>query len=54
MKWLLARLAEPSTWAGIGLFATQIVPAVVTHNPVAIVTVLAGAVSAFTSEKSAA
>lgn len=26
MKWLFQRLAEPSTWAGLGLALTQILP----------------------------
>lgn len=54
MKWLLARLTEPSTWAGIGVFASQILPAIATHNPVAIVGVVVGALAAVAPEKSAA
>ncbi|MGN6526699.1 MAG: hypothetical protein ACTHL8_09940 [Burkholderiaceae bacterium] len=54
MKWLIARLAEPSTWAGLGVFATQIIPAIQTHNTGAIVATVLGAVSAIVPEKSGA
>jgi hypothetical protein len=54
MKWLLARLSEPSTWAGLGLFASQLLPAIATHNPVAIVGAVAGALAAVTPEKTPA
>ena len=53
MKWLLARLSEPSTWAGIGLFATQVLPAFQTHSAPAIVGAVVGALATVTSEKSA-
>lgn len=53
MKWLFARLSEPSTWAGIAAAATQIAPAVATHNAVAIGVTLAGIVAAALPEKSA-
>lgn len=54
MKWFLARLTEPSTWAGIGVFASQLLPAIATHNPVAIVGVIAGALAAVTPEQTPA
>jgi hypothetical protein len=54
MKWLLARLAEPSTWAGLAVFASQVLPAVATHNPLAIAAAVGGALAAVTPEKSAA
>jgi hypothetical protein len=45
MKWLLARLSEPSTWAGIGALAVSIIPAVQSHDVGAIVGTVAGAVA---------
>jgi hypothetical protein len=54
MKWLLARLSEPSTWAGVGVFASQLLPAIATHNPIAIVGVIAGALAAVTPEQAPA
>lgn len=51
MKWLLARLSEPSTWAGIGLFATQVLPAIQTHSTPAILGALVGAIATVTSEQ---
>jgi hypothetical protein len=50
MNWIFARLAEPSTWAGIGVFATHISAAVATHDPVAVVATVAGALAAIKSE----
>lgn len=54
MKWLLARLREPSTWAGLAAFAGAVAPAVQTHNTGAIVVSVLGAVAAVTSDKPAA
>ena len=54
MKWFIARLSEPSTWAGIAVFASQILPAIATHNPVAIIAAVGGAVAAVTPEKAPA
>jgi hypothetical protein len=54
MKWLIARLAEPSTWAGIGLFATQVIPAVQSHSVPAIVGAVVGALAAAAPERSGA
>jgi len=48
MNWFLARLAEPSTWAGAGLAASQIVAAVHTRDVVSIVGTVAGIVAAVT------
>lgn len=54
MKWFIARLSEPSTWAGIGLFATQVLPAFQTHSTANVVGAILGAAAAVTSEKAAA
>ena len=51
MRYLFARLAEPSTWAGIGLFVAHLAPAVVAHDPVAIVGCVAGALAATVPER---
>jgi len=42
---LLRRLAEPSTWAGVGLVLTQAATAYATRDPQAIAAVVAGLVS---------
>ena len=52
-NWLLARLSEPSTYAGIGLFFTQVAHAL-TGDPVAIAGVLASIGAVVKSEKSGA
>ncbi len=54
MNWLFARLKEPSTYAGIAAFAAQILPAIATHNPVAIITVVGGALAAVLPESTPA
>jgi len=51
-NWLIARLKEPSTYAGIGVFASQIAAAA-TGNPVAIAAVIAS-VAAVVKEEQAA
>jgi hypothetical protein len=48
MKWLIARLAEPSTWAGLGAIAGSIIPAAQNHNWLAVAGVVAGAVATVT------
>lgn len=50
-KYLIARLAEPSTWAGLAVAGTQLAAAVSTHNPVAIATTAAGVVAALVPEQ---
>lgn len=54
MKWFIARLSEPSTWAGIGLFATQVLPALQTHSTANVAGAILGAVAAITSERAPA
>jgi hypothetical protein len=46
MNWFLARLAEPSTWAGIAGIAASVGTAVATHDPFAVVATVAGAFAA--------
>ena len=36
MNWFFSRLIEPSTWAGVAAFVSQIAPAIQTHNPLSI------------------
>lgn len=47
---LLARLCEPSTWAGVGLVVTQAATAIATRDPTAVGAVLAGLASILTPE----
>lgn len=42
MQWILSRLREPSTWAGVGLVITQAAQAWATRDYSAIVAVLGG------------
>lgn len=42
---ILARLREPSTWAGIGLVMTQAATAYATRDPAAVGAVVAGLAS---------
>jgi hypothetical protein len=49
-KYLLARIAEPSTWAGLAVHAATVQAAVATHNPAAIVAAAAGVVAAVLPE----
>lgn len=42
---LLARMREPSTWAGLGLVVTNAATAYATRDPVAIGALVAGLVS---------
>jgi hypothetical protein len=54
MKWLLARLSEPSTWAGIALFAQNVIPAAQSHSTAAIVGAVLGTLATVVPEKTAA
>ncbi len=53
-KYLIARIAEPSTWAGLATAGTQVASAVATHNPVSIAVTVAGIVAALIPEQSGA
>lgn len=53
LKYLLARLAEPSTWAGLAVHAATVQDAVHTHNAVAIVAAVGGVVAALLPESTA-
>lgn len=50
MSWFFARLFEPSTWAGVAAFVSQVAPAIQTHNPVSIAVTAAGALAAVLPE----
>lgn len=50
LKFILARLAEPSTWAGLAVHAATVQAAVATHDPVAIAAAVAGVVAAVLPE----
>jgi hypothetical protein len=54
LKFLLARLAEPSTWVGLSLHAATVQTAVQTHNAGAIVAAVAGLVAVVVPEQSPA
>ena len=54
LKYLLARLAEPSTWAGLAVHAATVQAAVATHNPLAIGAAVAGVVAAVLPEAASA
>lgn len=53
MSWIINRLREPSTWAGIGLIVTQAAQAWATRDPSAVVAVLGGILAAVAKEKAA-
>ncbi len=50
MNWIINRLREPSTWAGVGLVITQAAQAWATRDPSAIMAVLGGLLAMATSE----
>jgi hypothetical protein len=54
MSWFLARLAEPSTWAGLASIIASASQAAATKDPVAIGATVAGVVAILTPEKGAA
>ena len=51
-NWILARLKEPSTYAGIAVFASQ-VTAAAAGNPIAIASVIASVGAVVKSEQAA-
>ena len=52
--YLLSLLSQPSTWAGVGLVATNAATALATRDPTAIGAVVAGVVSILAPERGAA
>lgn len=52
--WSIARLLEPSTWAGIAIIATDIQKAVTDKNPTELLVGLAGVLAVVVPEGSAA
>lgn len=53
MSYIINRLTEASTWAGIGLVITQAAQAWATKDPQAIAAVLGGLLAVLTKEKGA-
>jgi hypothetical protein len=53
MNFILARLAEPSTWAGIAAVIGTAAQAVATKDPAAIGATVAGVVAMLSKEKGA-
>jgi hypothetical protein len=49
VSWIVARLKEPSTWAGVALFATSIQHALM-GDPSGLVTVVGGSLAVLISE----
>ncbi len=52
MDWFLARLSEPSTWAGIAVLVPGLERAVSTHDYGSIIQVVGGLLAAVIPEKS--
>ena len=53
MTWVLARLAEPSTWAGLGLIVTGVGNAVATKDWSSVLQALGGAIAVALPEAAA-
>lgn len=51
MNYLINRLREPSTWAGLGLVLTQAANAWATRDPGALIAAAAGAAAILTPER---